>query len=101
MRFGDVEIHFESRMVLRRGAPVQLRPREFDLLAALARRPNTVVARRNLLDEVWAYDQDVQTRTVDSHVVELRRKLEADPTHPRYIVTVRKAGYMLRLADVA
>jgi two-component system, OmpR family, alkaline phosphatase synthesis response regulator PhoP len=97
-RFGDVEIHYDSRTVLKRGEPVALRPREFDLLAALARRANTVVARRSLLDEVWAYDDGVQTRTVDTHVVELRRKLESDPTNPRYIVTVRKAGYMLRVS---
>jgi len=96
MRFGDVEVHFESRTVLRRGTPGELRPREFDLLAALARRANTVVARRSLLGEVWAYDDGVQTRTVDTHVVELRRKIETDPVNPRYIVTVRKAGYMLR-----
>ena len=96
MRFGDVEIHFESRTVLKRGAAVTLRPREFDLLAALARNPNVVVPRRSLLGEVWAYDEGVQTRTVDSHVVELRRKLEDDPANPRHIVTVRKAGYMLK-----
>ncbi|HUQ82199.1 MAG TPA: response regulator transcription factor [Gemmatimonadaceae bacterium] len=96
-RFGDVEIHFGSRTVLKHGAPVLLRPREFDLLAALARQANTVVARRSLLDEVWAYDDGVQTRTVDTHVVELRRKIENDPAQPRYIVTVRKAGYMLRV----
>jgi DNA-binding response OmpR family regulator len=53
------------------------------------------------LDEVWSYDEGVQTRTVDTHVVELRRKIESDPTHPRYIVTVRKAGYMLRVSDGA
>ena len=97
-RFGDVEIRYDSRTVLRHGAPVPLRPREFDLLAALARHANTVVARRSLLDEVWAYDDGVQTRTVDTHVVELRRKIESDPAHPRYIVTVRKAGYMLRVS---
>jgi two-component system, OmpR family, alkaline phosphatase synthesis response regulator PhoP len=102
VRFGDIEIRFDSRTVLRGGQPVSLRPREFDLLAALARRASTVVGRRDLLDEVWAYDEDVQTRTVDTHVVELRRKLEGDPAHPRYIVTVRKAGYMLKLsADIA
>jgi two-component system alkaline phosphatase synthesis response regulator PhoP len=100
-RFGDVEIHYDSRTVLKRGEPVALRPREFDLLAALARRANTVVARRSLLDEVWAYDDGVQTRTVDTHVVELRRKIESDPTQPRYIVTVRKAGYMLRVSEDA
>ena len=97
VRVGDIEIHFDSRSVFRGGQPVSLRPREFDLLAALARRASTVVARRDLLDEVWAYDDGVQTRTVDTHVVELRRKLESDPANPRFIVTVRKAGYMLRL----
>jgi two-component system, OmpR family, alkaline phosphatase synthesis response regulator PhoP len=100
-RFGDIEIHFESRTVLKRGTPLALRPREFDLLAALARRPNVVVGRRSLLEEVWAYGDDVQTRTVDTHMVELRRKLETDPANPRYIVTVRKAGYMLRVGDGA
>jgi DNA-binding response OmpR family regulator len=100
-RFGDVEIRYDSRTVLRRGTPVPLRPREFDLLAALARHANTVVARRSLLDEVWAYDDGVQTRTVDTHVVELRRKIESDPARPCYIVTVRKAGYMLRVSGDA
>src|SRR5215218_8089852 len=75
MRFGDIEIRFDSRSVLRNGQPITLRPREFDLLAALARRASTVVGRRDLLHEVWAYDEGVQTRTVDTHVVELRRKL--------------------------
>jgi DNA-binding response OmpR family regulator len=100
-RFGDVEIRYDSRTVLRRGTPVPLRPREFDLLAALARHANTVVARRSLLDEVWAYDDGVQTRTVDTHVVELRRKIESDPARPCSIVTVRKAGYMLRVSGDA
>jgi DNA-binding response OmpR family regulator len=100
-RFGDVEIRYDSRTVLRRGTPVPLRPREFDLLAALARHANTVVARRSLLDEVWAYDDGVQTRMVDTHVVELRRKIESDPARPCYIVTVRKAGYMLRVSGDA
>ena len=94
-RFGDVEIHYDSRTVLKRGEPVALRPREFDLLAALARRANTVVARRSLLDDVWAYDDGVQTRTVDTHVVELRRKIESDPANPVYLQTVRGKGYIL------
>ena len=61
----------------------------------------SVVAHRDLLEEVWAYDEDVQTRTVDTQIVELRRKLETDPENPRYIVTVRKAGYMLKLDATA
>jgi DNA-binding response OmpR family regulator len=95
--FGDIELRLDSREVLKSGKMVELRPREFDLLAALALRPGVVIARRELLDVVWGYEDDVLTRTVDAHLVELRRKLEDDPRHPRHILTVRKAGYMLRL----
>jgi DNA-binding response OmpR family regulator len=97
VRFGDIELRLDSREVLKSGKMVELRPREFDLLAALALRPGVVIARRELLDVVWGYEDDVLTRTVDAHLVELRRKLEDDPRHPRHILTVRKAGYMLRL----
>ena len=83
-----------------RGAPVSLRPKEFDLLRALVLRAGVVISRRELLGEVWGYDPAVRTRTVDTHVLTLRRKLEDDPTDPRHIVTARKAGYMLRLDGV-
>jgi DNA-binding response OmpR family regulator len=80
--------------VVHRGdALVPLRPREFDLLMALVRRRGAAASRRNLLDEVWGYDTDVVSRTVDTHVAELRRKLEANPADPRHILTVRKTGY--------
>jgi DNA-binding response OmpR family regulator len=95
VRFGDVEVHPPTHTVRRRGAPVALRPKEFELLMALVRRRDEVVSRAELLEEVWGYDTDVVTRTVDTHVVELRRKLEDDPTHPRHIITVRKTGYRL------
>jgi DNA-binding response OmpR family regulator len=97
VRFGDVEVRLGSRTVLRRGAPVSLRPKEFELLRALVLRPGVVLSRRDLLGEVWGYDPAVRTRTVDTHVLTLRRKLEDDPTAPRHLVTARKAGYMLRL----
>jgi len=74
---------------------VELSPREFDLLVALIRHGGAVVSRQKLLDEVWGYAADVLSRTVDTHVAELRRKLELDPSRPRHIVTVRKAGYRL------
>ena len=96
-RFGDVEVRLGSRTVLKRGAPVALRPKELDLLRALIERAGVVSSRRELLEVVWEYDPAVRTRTVDTHVLALRRKLEDDPTNPRYIVTARKAGYMLRL----
>jgi DNA-binding response OmpR family regulator len=93
--FGDVDVRPSTHTVYRRGFPVNLRPKEFDLLMALLRRNGSIVSRLDLLRDVWGYDADVVSRTVDTHVAELRRKLEDDPAHPRYIVTVRKSGYRI------
>jgi two-component system alkaline phosphatase synthesis response regulator PhoP len=97
IRFGEIEVRPSTHTVYRRGFPVSLRPKEFDLLMALLRRGGDIVARLDLLRDVWGYDADVVSRTVDTHVAELRRKLEDDPANPRYIVTVRKAGYRIAL----
>jgi len=94
-RFGDIEVIPASRTVLRSGQPVPLTPKEFDLLVALLRRRGAVVTRLDLLREVWGYSAEVLSRTVDTHVAELRRKLETDPAAPRHILTVRKSGYRL------
>jgi len=95
-RFGDVEIQCASRTVLRGGAPVALTPKEYELLLALVRRNGAVASRVELLSEVWGYSSTVMSRTVDTHVAELRRKLEDDLGAPRHILTVRKAGYRLQ-----
>lgn len=97
-RFGDVEIIPGTHDVTREGKPVLLRPKEFELLMALVRRRGNVVGRLELLREVWGYGSDVVSRTVDTHVGELRRKLEQDPAQPRYILTVRKTGYRLSVS---
>lgn len=94
-RFGDVEISTSTREVRRGGRPVALTPMEFDLLVALLRRRGSIVSRVELLTSVWGHSSSVLTRTVDTHIGELRRKLEADPSAPRHILTVRKAGYRL------
>jgi DNA-binding response OmpR family regulator len=94
-RFGDVEIVPGTHDVFRQGQPVTLRPKEFELLMALVRRRGNVAGRLELLREVWGYGSDVVSRTVDTHVGELRRKLEDDPASPRHILTVRKTGYRL------
>lgn len=94
-RFGDIEVNPASRTVYRGGQPVPLAPREFDLLLALAKRKGAAVSRAELLREVWQYQTDVVSRTVDLHVAELRRKLEPDPAEPRHILTVWKVGYRL------
>jgi two-component system alkaline phosphatase synthesis response regulator PhoP len=100
-RFGDVTVDPARRTVTRAGLPVPLRPKEYDLLGALLRRQGRVVGRAELLREVWGYHESVLSRTLDTHVGELRRKLEADPGAPRYILTVRKAGYRLALEQDA
>ena len=94
-RFGSVEINPASRTVLKEGTPVALSPKEFDLLLALVRRRGAVASRVELLREVWGHRVEVMTRTVDIHIAELRRKLEDDPSNPRHILTVWKAGYRL------
>jgi DNA-binding response OmpR family regulator len=97
---GDIRIEPATRTVLRSGTPVALRPREFDLLLALARRAGDVISRSDLLREVWGYQSDVMSRTVDTHMGQLRAKLEDDPAAPRWLLTVRKRGYRLCVAGV-
>ncbi len=94
-RFGAVEVDPASHTVLRSGNTVSLTPKEYDLLLALIERRGAVATRDELLKEVWQYEADVMTRTVDMHIAELRRKLEQDPAKPQHILTVRKVGYRL------
>jgi DNA-binding response OmpR family regulator len=94
-KFGVIEVLTPSRTVLRDGSPVLLTPKEYDLLIALLLRDGAVITRSELLTEVWGYSAEVMSRTVDTHVAELRRKLEHDPANPKHILTVRKTGYRL------
>jgi two-component system, OmpR family, alkaline phosphatase synthesis response regulator PhoP len=94
--FGDVTVDTATRAVRKRDQIVELTPMEFNLLLALLKRKGAVVSRLDLLKEVWGHASSVLTRTVDTHVAELRRKLEDDPSQPRYIITSRKAGYRLQ-----
>ena len=95
-RFGEVEVDITARTVKRHGERVELTPKEFDLLVALLRRQGRVSTRTELLKAVWGYDASVVSRTVDTHVAELRRKLEIDAACPRHILTVWKVGYKLQ-----
>ena len=96
IRVGDIEICPPSRTVKRAGAVVDLRPKEFELLLALFRQHDRIVSRAELLRDVWGYHTSTISRTVDTHMAGLRHKLEADPLNPRYLLTVRTAGYLLR-----
>ena len=91
--FGDIVVDTGARSVTRSGAPVALSPKAFDLLLSLVRRDGRVASRVELLREVWGYGPLVLSRTVDSHMAELRRKLEDDPAEPRHLVTVHRVGY--------
>ena len=94
-QFGDIEVRRSRRQVLRHDEPIDLTPKEYDLLIALLDRRGGIATRRELMREVWGYSYDVVTRTVDTHVAELRKKLEPDPATPVHILTVRKVGYRL------
>jgi len=96
LRFADIEIDTTSREVRRAGAAVSLRPKEYELLVTFVRRGGELVTRRELLAEVWGYSEDVSSRTVDTHVAVLRRKLGHGPADAGYIATVAKAGYRMR-----
>ncbi|MEX2273117.1 MAG: response regulator transcription factor [Vicinamibacterales bacterium] len=95
--FGDVQVLPDRRAATKRGQDAGLTPMEFDLLIALLKRRGALVTRLQLLKEVWGHSAAVLTRTVDTHIAELRRKLEDDPAKPQHILTVRKAGYRLEL----
>lgn len=92
---GDLTIDFGAREVRRGDTVLALRPKEFDLLAALVRHRGRVVSRDELLRDVWGYAPGSATRTVETHLAALRERLGDDPQAPRYVVTVRRAGYRL------
>ena len=93
IKVGELEIDVAARIVVKSGERVDLAPRELDLLLALIEHRGRVVSRQHLLSEVWGHQGQVVTRTVDTHIAELRRKLEPDTRKPSYIQTARKAGY--------
>ena len=92
-RFGEVEIDFKHHEATRGGEPLELSPREFELLSFFIQHRGEVVTRERLLDAVWGYNTIPFTRTVDMHVAKLRKKIERDPSDPRHIVTVHRLGY--------
>ena len=95
LQLGDLTIDFGARVVRRGTQELSLRPKEFDLLAALVRHRGRVVSRADLLREVWGYAPGTESRTVETHLAALRERLGDDPQAPRYIVTVRRAGYRI------
>ncbi len=97
LRFDDgrLEIDTVKHEVRRDGEPVDLTPNEYKLLSALATYPGRAYSRYELIDRVMGYDFDGDERTIDVHVKNLRKKLEPEPSHPRYVETVTGIGYRL------
>jgi len=91
--FGPVRVDFRSAEVTRDGETVELSALELRLLKHFIDHRGTVLSRNELLDAVWGYDAMPSTRTVDVHVARLRRKIEPDPSEPRFLVTIRGLGY--------
>lgn len=90
---GHISIDPERRSAAKDGTPVELTMKEFDLIEFLMRNPGRVYSRESLLDLVWGYDYQGDTRTVDVHIRRLREKLELNPAQPEYIVTKWGVGY--------
>lgn len=95
IRVGGIEVDPNAWTVTLDGAPVELTPTEFQILTALATRPNLVLSRQQLVELVWGSDWVGDERLVDVHVGRLRRKLGDDANEPRYITTVRGVGYRM------
>jgi two-component system alkaline phosphatase synthesis response regulator PhoP len=91
--FGNVSADFALGQVHKKGEPVTMAAKEMQLLRYLIDRRGTVVSREELLQNVWEYQADVSSRTIDVHVAWLRQKLEDNPQSPQYIHTVRGVGY--------
>lgn len=93
LRFGEVDIDPVRREVTRDGRPVELTAMEFDLLFYLVKHEREALSRERLLDDVWGHERYPSHRTVDVHILHLRRKLEPDPSRPRHFLTLRGVGY--------
>ena len=92
-QFGNIQVDFQKSETLKDNVPINLTGRELQLLRYLIDHRGKVLSRDELLQEVWEYQPDVSTRTVDVHVAWLRQKLEPNPQFPKYILTVRGSGY--------
>ena len=90
--FSDVSIDFRRHEVLKAGEKIHLTALEFKLLRFFIEKKGEVVTRDNLLDEAWG-DAIISPRTLDSHIVHLRKKIEPDPSHPQYLISIRGVGY--------
>ena len=91
----DIKIDINRHVASKKGQPLELTAKEFDLLVFLVQNESFVFSREQLLEKVWGYDFAGDTRTVDVHIRWLRQKIETDPSNPRHLLTVRGTGYKI------
>jgi two-component system alkaline phosphatase synthesis response regulator PhoP len=91
--FFDIDLDFETYVATKAGNPLDLSPREFELLRYLIERKGETVTRDRLLEDVWGYESYPSTRTVDTHIAKLRAKIGDSGSEPKYILTIHGAGY--------
>jgi DNA-binding response OmpR family regulator len=92
-RFGNLEINFKKYEARKKGKPLKLSPREYELLKCFIEREGEIVSRNEILNQVWGYDSFPNTRTIDAHIAKLRHKIEDNPEEPKLIVTIHGMGY--------
>ena len=92
-RFGNLEINFKKYEARKKGNPLKLSPREYELLKCFIEREGETVSRDELLKQVWGYDSFPNTRTIDTHIAKLRHKIEDNAEEPKLIVTIHGIGY--------
>jgi two-component system alkaline phosphatase synthesis response regulator PhoP len=91
--FGDIEVDMHTCRVIKDGKMLEFTSKEFELLKYFLCHPGESLSRERLLDEVWGYEVQTNSRTVDAHLVRLRQKLEPTPEQPRFFLTVHGTGY--------
>jgi DNA-binding response OmpR family regulator len=96
--FGDIEIDFKKQKATKNGQPIQFSTKEYEILNFFIQHNDEVVSRDMLLDEVWGYDVFPTTRTVDNYILNLRKKIENNPSEPKHLLTVHKSGYRFMAA---
>jgi DNA-binding response OmpR family regulator len=92
---GDVELDLRRLRATKQGKPLDLSPREFEILQFLIAHAGETVTREQLLHHIWGEHASLYTRTIDAHITRLRHKLEADPANPQHIITIHRVGYRL------
>ena len=94
--FGNVTLDFKKFQALVNNKEIKLSSREFAVIKYLIEHEDEVIHRHELLDKVWGYDVTPSTRTVDNYILDLRKKFEKDPANPKYIISIRGAGYRFK-----